>query len=81
MESFWNEAAKQAPALAVLAFLSIGFLKFHSDRMTEVLKDKDAQIKLLQDTLASANSTLGQVVVLLSLFGKDLRDGRKTPRN
>lgn len=52
----------------------------HKADMKILIAEKDATIKAVQETLATSNSTLGGIAVLLTLVEKDLKEAKRAPR-
>lgn len=81
------EVAKQVPALGVLCWLVYYFLQDRAkeaqkseERLIAVIKEKDELAKAVQQTLATSNTTLGGIAVLLTLVEKDLKEAKRATR-
>lgn len=79
------EAAKQVPALVVLAWVVDRFQKQMADqaakseeRLKSTISDRDAAVKLMQETLAANNSVLGSVQVFMSILEREHKNAKPT---
>lgn len=71
------EAAKQVPALAVLAYLVVYLSSKSEERLKGITEAQDKTMKSLIDTLAANNQALGSIQTLFVLVEKDLKDAAK----
>lgn len=81
------EAAKQVPALVILAWMVTSFQKQlaeqaekSEERLKQVISDRDAAVKLMQETIAANNAALSAVQVFMSILEREHKNA-KSPRS